>query len=120
MVMMTSCRFAGDILDIDETIELRDRSPQRPDFRCIECGEKVRAYKAGGNRCARTSYLPLHGTSAAVTPGVMFWGREQLIVHVVEKAYLKIAPEFVLNVRMYLRVMVGMVLMLTGELSMKM
>jgi hypothetical protein len=52
MATMTACRHAGEIMGIDDAIVLRDRSPRRPDFRCLECKEPVRAHKSGGGAAA--------------------------------------------------------------------
>ncbi len=41
----------GKKIDVNEALQLRDQARQRasrPNFRCMECEEPVRAHKAGG------------------------------------------------------------------------
>jgi hypothetical protein len=42
----TRCKLNDRTIDIDEALTLRARR-SRPVFRCLECGEPVRAHKKG-------------------------------------------------------------------------
>ena len=52
MVTMTNCIVEGHSVGINIAVDLRDhavnRGVARPDFRCIECNQPVRAQKSGG------------------------------------------------------------------------
>jgi len=41
------CIFDTHEIDIDEALQMRDGSRSALDFRCVECGEKVRPHHAG-------------------------------------------------------------------------
>ena len=57
MVTMTSCTLDGNIMIIEEAIDLREHSSVRPDFRCIECENPVRAHKSSGYAAAHFEHL---------------------------------------------------------------
>ena len=61
MAMMTKCYVDEKLLNIDKAIDLRNsadnREVPRPDFRCIECGQPVRAHKSGGHAIAHFEHL---------------------------------------------------------------
>lgn len=52
MAKATTCTLGRREIGIDEALELRDQNLKdggpRPDFRCVECDESVRAHKEGG------------------------------------------------------------------------
>ena len=56
MVTMTNSTVEGLGVGIDKAIDLRDQADNkgvaRPDFRCIECNQPVRAHKSGGHAAA--------------------------------------------------------------------
>ena len=62
MARATVCALGGQEVGIDEALQLREQGRRRggskPDFRCIECGESVRAHKEGGG--AQTHFEHLH------------------------------------------------------------
>jgi hypothetical protein len=43
-----TCTWNGRSIGIQTALEIRDRSTT-PDFRCPECGDRVRPHKAGAN-----------------------------------------------------------------------
>lgn len=57
MATMTSANLNGQSISIDEAVDLRDNSPVRPDFRCRECDQPVRAHKSGGHAAAHFEHL---------------------------------------------------------------
>lgn len=57
MANMTIAQLNSQDILIDDAVDLRDRSSVRPDFRCIECDEPVRAHKAGGHVAAHFEHL---------------------------------------------------------------
>ena len=61
MVTMTNCIVDGHGVGIDRAVDLRDqadnRGVARPEFRCIECNQAVRAHKSGGHAAAHFEHL---------------------------------------------------------------
>jgi len=54
------CIYKNEELSIDEAIELRSSSKERPFFICISCGEPVRAHKAGANSVNSAAHFEHH------------------------------------------------------------
>jgi|TARA_B100001059_G_C17330526_1_gene331017 competence CoiA-like predicted nuclease len=57
MATMTSATLNEQIISIEEAIDLRDNSSSRPNFRCPECHQPVRAHKSGGHAAAHFEHL---------------------------------------------------------------
>ena len=61
MPTMTNCTVDGHVVGIDRAVDLRDQADNkgvtRPDFRCIECNQPVRAHKSGGHAAAHFEHL---------------------------------------------------------------
>jgi hypothetical protein len=61
MARSTSCFFEDKEINVEHAIDIRDRTPIRQrktlDFKCIECGKKVRPHRAGGNATAHFEHL---------------------------------------------------------------
>jgi len=43
---MTACLLNGRVIEVEAALDLRNSADVRPDFRCIECGQAVRAHKS--------------------------------------------------------------------------
>ena len=45
------CRLNGEVIDVGRALALREQAAAarraRPDFRCVGCGERVRAHRTG-------------------------------------------------------------------------
>ena len=61
MARSTSCLFESKKISVEHAIDIRDSTPVRQrktlDFKCIECGQKVRPHRAGGNAIAHFEHL---------------------------------------------------------------
>ncbi|UAA37451.1 HNH endonuclease [Paraneptunicella aestuarii] len=58
MVAATECKYEGNVIDIDSALILRNRAGKKTlSFICKECGEPVRAHKAGGRMKAHFEHL---------------------------------------------------------------
>jgi hypothetical protein len=61
MPTSTECTYAGQRIDVDRALELKDgrSSPKqpRPAFFCIECGAAVKPHRGGGHASAHFEHL---------------------------------------------------------------
>lgn len=61
MTRMLTAKTGGKTIGIQDALMERDharqRKVERPEFRCVECGELVRAHKAGGHASAHFEHL---------------------------------------------------------------
>ena len=49
MKAAVTCLYDGNEITIDDALEIRDNSAEKPYFSCGECKEPLRAHKAGNN-----------------------------------------------------------------------
>ncbi len=73
MARATVCVLAGQEIGIEEALQLRNQRSRRgvphPDFRCVECGELVRAHKEGGGARAYSEHLRRNPDCRLSDPG---------------------------------------------------
>ena len=66
MARATACELAGQTITIDAALQLRDQNRRRgaskPDFRCVECDEPVRAHKGSDYGQAHFEHLSRNST----------------------------------------------------------
>lgn len=46
MPQMTACLLNGQVIKVEAALDLRNATDKRPDFRCIGCGQAVRAHQS--------------------------------------------------------------------------
>lgn len=62
-IRSTTCLLGGEEIGIEEALRLRERSGRKsPDFRCVECRERVSAHRAGGGMVAHFEHLSKNPT----------------------------------------------------------
>ncbi len=54
---MINAKLEGRIIDASEGVDLRDSCGAQLDFRCEECGEAARVFRAGGHMPARFEHV---------------------------------------------------------------
>ncbi len=73
MARATVCVLAGQEIGIEEALQLRSqgggKGVPKPDFRCVECGESVRAHKDGGGAQAHFEHLRRNPDCRLSDPG---------------------------------------------------
>ncbi len=72
MARATVCTLDGQEIGINEALQLREghrRHGPRLDFRCIECGESVRANKDGGDAQAHFEHFSRNPVCRLSDPG---------------------------------------------------
>lgn len=57
MPKITTCLLNGRVIEVEDALDLRNATDERPDFRCTGCGQAVRAQKSGGNAAAHFEHL---------------------------------------------------------------
>lgn len=65
------CIYKSETISIEEALELRANAGKRLDFSCIECGQPLRAHRAGENIAAHFEHLQRNSScsfSAGATP----------------------------------------------------
>jgi hypothetical protein len=68
-IRSTTCKFGGQVIGIDEALEIRSRSGRiPPDFRCVECDERVKAFKKSVN--GNTAHFEHQSRNAACSLSV--------------------------------------------------
>jgi hypothetical protein len=61
MAKSLTCRVNGNEISVDHAVQLRDEARRLrqlpPDFRCVDCGEPVRPFRAGGHSPAHIEHI---------------------------------------------------------------
>ena len=57
MATMTTANINGSLISIEDALTMRDGASMRPDFRCVECEQPVRAHASGGHVAAHFEHL---------------------------------------------------------------
>lgn len=61
MAKSVACRLNGNEISVEAAVDLRDDTRRRrgplPDFRCIDCGDPVRPFRAGGHSPAHIEHV---------------------------------------------------------------
>lgn len=72
MSRATTCELNGQIIDVDEALNLREQALTSgllpPDFRCGECGEPVKPHREGGHGGAHIEHRSRNPTCSRSDP----------------------------------------------------